>query len=303
MSTHYHCAAACAVVVLFMFLPGCQPPPYAGGNPDLKEGYTILLTIASGGGHVQQIKMMKELVEKRQGWKHLFIVHKAGRSELLWGKYATPELAEPNLKKARTPRGGQKLGPFPHAVLSELPGENVGPAEWNLLDAPGTYSVQVATYYDMPDKKYFGRKRSAVEFCRRLRKDNYEAYYYHAKVRSHVMIGTFDKSAIRVVEVPGPVKRVRNEFVDPGLRGMLRKFKYYLENGIERRIRRTVRRGGIDYFETVYVRPFAVRIPRRKGEDVREETTRVGDRQPGKTPRDSRDSWRPAAPNRRGRGF
>jgi len=302
MTTHYG-ATGCAAVVLLMFLSGCPQPPSSGADLTLKEGYTILLMTASGPQHVQRIKKLKEFVEKREGWKHLFIVHKAGRSELLWGKYPTPKSAEPNLKRAHTSPDGRRRPLFPRAVLAALPGEDVGPAEWNLLNAPGTYSVQVATYYDIPDQKYFGRKRSAVEMCRQLRKRGYEAYYYHATVRSHVMIGTFDESAIRVVEDPGPVKKVRNEYVDPGLRGLLEEFKYFLENGIERKIRRAVRRDGSDYVETIYVKPFPVRIPRKKGEDVEGEITRLGDRQPRKTPRDSRGSWRPAPPDRRLRGF
>ena len=300
MTKHLKAALCAAAGVVLLVLSGCAPPP--GADLTLKEGYTIRLQTATGPQHVPRIKNLKKLLEEKTDWKHLFIVHQSGRSELFWGKYRTPEAAEPNLKRAHGSLADRKRGPFPLAMLTSLPGEEIGPPKWNLLNAPGAYSVQVATYYDMPEKGYVGRKESAVEMCRQLRKRGHEAYYYHARVRSHVMIGTFDESAVQVVETPGQVKKVGHKIVDPALRSLLGEFKYFLENGIERRIRRLVRKEGNQYFETIYVKPFAVRIPRRKGEHVDGEIPRPGDGEPWQTSRNAKGSRRPAPSGRRPAG-
>ena len=55
----------------------------------------------------------------------------------------------------------------------------VAPPEWNLANAKGYWSLQIAAYKDSPK-----RKEAAVEAVREARKNGVEAYYYHGETTS-----------------------------------------------------------------------------------------------------------------------
>ena len=49
--------------------------------------------------HVKDAKLYQERLQKEAKWKNVFIIHKAGRSELYWGRYPSIEAAQKNLAK------------------------------------------------------------------------------------------------------------------------------------------------------------------------------------------------------------
>ncbi|MCD6365887.1 MAG: hypothetical protein J7M14_08430, partial [Planctomycetes bacterium] len=211
-------------------------------------------------------------------WKGLFLVTKSGHSELFWGRYRSIASARKNLIKAKEYRNAMGRRPFLSAITVPLPGKDVGPPEWSLLNAKGTYTLQVATYYDVPKQNYFGRKRSAVEECRKLRELGYEAYYYHGPVRSHVTIGTFGPSAIETIIENNKTKKV---YRDPRIAELRNVFPEHVINGNADVIVKLVRRDGTTFADKrkVRVKPFLVAIPRKKGPDATSQNDSAGLRQ------------------------
>jgi hypothetical protein len=215
-------------------LSGCEGErPFLGFSPvgraDKEGDWTILLlTLRDPAHHVEHADKHVQLLGEHLGWKGLFAINKAGHSELYWGRYLTPLHAQKNLKaaKAHTTQAGTK--PFAQAIVVPLPGGGGGPAEWDLRNARGTYTFLVAIFQDVPEKNYIGRKKFAVDYCRRLRKGNYEAYFHHGPPASWVTIGAFDAQAARVSQGP---KGKRVEILDPRIKAIQKDFPYLAVNG------------------------------------------------------------------------
>jgi len=152
---------------LSVLLPaGCTGGKFSFGDGQDETGdYTIMLITLSTTDHVQRIGHYKTETEKDTRWQGLFVVHKATHSTLYWGKYHTPAAARKNLKAAKSYIAPAKIPIYAAAMVIPLPGKHVGPPELDLNNAVGEYSVAVAVFYDVLDRKppYIGRKRFAVD--------------------------------------------------------------------------------------------------------------------------------------------
>jgi len=216
----------------------CQPNgeiTTGGGELGVsKDRYTILLLTLTGPDHVQLADFHLRRAKQFTGWSGLYVVNQDDHSELFWGRYPTPAAAGKNLQIAKryvAPATQQHI--YRMATIVPLPGEDIGPPEWNLKNAEGEYSYQIAVFYDIPEKQYIGRQKFAVDYCRRLREKGYEAYYCHGPHNSLVTIGTFPRTAIRTeqVAVVHPKTgdrffRERNVIADPKMRQMQKDFPH-----------------------------------------------------------------------------
>lgn len=212
------CPRRIGLLLLAGLLAGCNPfgmaPPDRSPDSDDApaaigpgEGFdtggnvTILLLALRGEDHVEAANFHLNRAREFTGWDNLFVINKEDYSGLYWGRYASREAAEPNLKRAKeyvTPIGRRV---YQRAIILPLPGKDVGPEKYNLLNARGAYSVLVAVFQDLPDRDYFGRKKRAVELCTKLRAQGKEAYFYHDTVRSGVTLGTFPADAVQTRRV------------------------------------------------------------------------------------------------------
>lgn len=226
-------AAAIAIAVL----AGCEPMSLTpdvpqGGTACGDEEWTIVLMSFWGPNHIEESERFLHNTEARTGWKNLRVIHQEGNSELQWGKYCTVPEAGADLKRARAfkaPGSGELL--YGKAMVIPLPGARVGPAEWDLAETKtGDLSVQVAVFFDVPEKNYTGRKHLAVEYCRQLRSEGYEAYFFHSTARSAVSIGLFPAKAVRRRPNTSPVQY---EILDPRMREIMIKFPKLAVNGRE----------------------------------------------------------------------
>ena len=130
------------------------------------------------------------------GWDGVFVINKAAQSELYWGRYRSGEQARKNLATAKAHRAETGIKPFGKATVVTLPGKDIGPPEWNLRNCPAAYTLLVAVFTNDPARNYIGRRKFAVDYCRRVREGGYEGYFYHGPVVSHVTIGAFGESAV-----------------------------------------------------------------------------------------------------------
>lgn len=251
-----------ACMTVLVGCPSSQGPHY---DNDPGGGYTILLTAFSSQNHNSNAKYTRDAL-KAGGWKDLMVVHKDGHSELLWGNYATMPAGRGDLQEARayTSRNGVK--PFARARMIAVPGQDVGPPGWKLAAAEGTYTVVVACYYDVPKESFRGRRRRAVEFCKYLRDKGSDAYYHHGPVKSYITVGALGESAVQTIQSENKVQTVVSEEV----RAIIRKNPIFHENGNEKILlyKALPAPGEQLWRRRVVARPYPVKIPRRRGEDM-----------------------------------
>jgi len=201
-------------------------------TPDLTQDrdgeYTILLQAFGGPDHVKSAKHYRTGTENRTDWAGLFLVHKADRSQLFWGRYASEENAERNLAKARQweAPNGQRI--YARAIVVRVPGkDDIGPPEWNLRNVTGEHTVVVGEFHNLPAEglrpAYNKRREDAVKYCRELRGAGEEAYFYHGPAKSLVCIGTFGSGIYKQREDPDTgkilvylddprIKRIQEEY-------------------------------------------------------------------------------------------
>lgn len=213
--------------------PGGGAGVSAGGGRDDTESrpYTILLcALTDPETHVADAERYRKTLTEKVGWKDLFVVHKGGRSELFWGRYRSGEAkeAQDNLKTAKAYRTKDGIPLFVKAIVYPIPGKEIGPKEWNLKGAKGEHSLLVAVFKDDPERNYVGRRRFAVQYCRRLRQHRYEAYFHHGPVNSHVTIGAFGHKAIRIQKTPTGQKLY---ILDPAIKQLQKDFPLLAING------------------------------------------------------------------------
>lgn len=221
------------------------------------EKQTILLQLFEGPDHVSRAVSQQNYLTETLKWNDVYVVHDDDHSMLYMGNYPDVQSAQSDLVKAKTFRMANGLQPFIKAIVITKPGSGEeGPPEWNLKNAKGCYSVLVDIQYDVPQTGYYGRKQRAVMDCRNLRKQGYEAYYFHGPYKSGVAVGTFPKEAIKTVKIKATHPVTHNEFevekevvVDPKMKQIFRDFPellicgntekdmevYYDENGHAKR--------------------------------------------------------------------
>lgn len=122
--------------------------------------------------------------------------------------------------------------PFRLAQLEPLPAEEIGDAAWDLRNADGYWSLNVAVFYNTGEMR--ARRQAAVDYCKLLREQGHEAYFHHGQVNSSVCVGAFPKGAIEqqsradpVTGIPTTVSRI----VDERMLETQKKFPHNLENG------------------------------------------------------------------------
>lgn len=247
-----------SLILLSCVAVGCTDP----GD----EGFTILLQTTRGPRHIQNATFVVDALEK-DGWDGVYAVIKDGRTELFWGKYRSVESAHGDLLDAKKYRNVNGFTPFVGALIMPRPGKALGPPEWNLFNAKGEYTVLVATFFNVPRKDFFQRKQVVVDLCREYRKQGHEAYYYHGPTKSHVTVGAFPESAIRVTNTD---RTVRVVFRDERIKTIIDHFKELVVNYYAQVSHVTIRKPGPNFGKREMRRssPYLTRIPKRENETI-----------------------------------
>ena len=191
-----------------------------------EAAYTIYLRDFTRPDHVFAAERTKEqtaaaLADMGMSGRDLYVVSGERRSVLYYGYYKTfdPELDRREAAKAQGDReafermvmtntAGDKIKAFPRAVFQALERPDpAAPAEWDLKNANGFWTVAIATYTDVAL-----RKRAAVESVAEARRRGVEAYYHHDEVYSYVCIGTWPRGAIKEGQSSSTLAR---DHIDP----------------------------------------------------------------------------------------
>lgn len=178
-------------------------------GPVIPKGarFTIFCESFTGDDHVQRSTEMKNILMANARVKGWYVIHKDGQSTIYHGYYsefdvanAADSAAEKEADRAQNEKKLVEALPnplnkdqrlFPRALFVSLDSPDPdAPAEWNLVNTRGYWSVEIAAYSG------FERKQAAVESVREARKMNIPAYYYHGPSYSSVCIGAWPQAAV-----------------------------------------------------------------------------------------------------------
>jgi len=264
---------------LAVLMTGCAPPD--AGNDE----YRILLHTWNGPDHAKKAAAAKDAAE-RDGWTDLAMVGKQNATELYMGRYTSSETAEADLNRALTyTRRDAQI--FPRARTILLPGKDIGPPEWNLLNVHPryVYTVVIMSYHDDEKDNYFGRRQRAVDACRKLRNEGEQAYFHHGPKHSVVCVGLFKVNSVRVrrVDAPGPggtrSGKVEQRIPTPEVRAVLERYPKIYDNDthVKMEVATAAKPEGVDLrsaprpgqgssygtMKTFYAQSYVISIPRR----------------------------------------
>lgn len=177
-----------------------DPKPTARATEaDAEPKWTILCAVFSGQDHAAQARAAKDYVSKLSGLRGFYLIQSADRTELNFGQY--PDLDEraktdrETLARLTNAANNDKV--FRAVLLQPLDGDDpVAPKEWDLKQAKGYWSLQIASFRDDPK-----RKQAAVDLVNKYRKDGFEAFYHHGPLISSVCIGAYPINAVNCEEV------------------------------------------------------------------------------------------------------
>lgn len=228
--------------------------------------WTIFCAAVGGENHSAQAKATRDQLIRTTGLRDFYVVSGENESTLYYGFYRSISEEEDKREAARAKADCKALSVLNNAasgrrmfagvfLVSLDAADPPAPAEWNLVNAKGHYSLQIGVYKDNPR-----RKEAAVEAVREARAQGIQAYYYHGPTASSVCVGTWpadavqqegdtrsrDPGAVPMLLPQGinvssnartvdgkPVEVVRPKLVvrDPTLEELVRKYPYQLING------------------------------------------------------------------------
>jgi hypothetical protein len=191
-------------------MPDLQPQGVmAPGSKDKSQAiaipagaqWTIYCQAMGGVMHVEQANALKAQLLAKSGMKDWYVIHQNSQSVLYYGFYKSIDQSDPK-ESARAHadqqriqemvnQSGERLFPSSFFVEVTTP-DPPAPAEWNLTNASGYWSLQIAAYKDSPKRKQY-----AVDAVREARKEGIPAYFYHGDTISSVCIGAWPRSAVQ----------------------------------------------------------------------------------------------------------
>lgn len=179
--------------------------PQADAKPSGPPGsarWTLYCQAIGGPAHVEQANNAKSELVRMTGLKDWYVIHQEGQSVIYYGFYRAIDESEDRKDAARAQSdrklvdglvdtAGNKI--FSRCFFVEVSAPDPqAPPEWNLINADGYWSLQIAAYKDSPQ-----RKQAAVEAVRAARAQKVPAYYYHGETTSSVCIGVWPRNAVR----------------------------------------------------------------------------------------------------------
>ncbi len=164
--------------------------------------FTIYCLDFTGPNHAAVAEQVRKQVEEVSGLKDFYLVRGESRTVLYHGFYSTFEASVDRREAQRAQQHRERLESlvdargakiFPRTVFEPLERPDPpAPAEWDLRNASGHWTLLVATYTD-PVRG----KQAAVDSVRDARQQGLEAFYLFKDSQSHVCVGTWPIDAIR----------------------------------------------------------------------------------------------------------
>lgn len=252
--------AGLLALLVVLLVSGCETGSSGGGNgaaptlfgpAPIEEPWAIRCITLNGPERFRYAKRYEELLKqvKELDPKLVQVFHDESSSTVYYGRYR--RIWDPATGKATYEPDHQRdlqfiqtlafsdssVWPFKLASMSALPVGGAERPEWELRNAKGVWSLQVAVFYN--SEQMNSRKQAALEYCKILRDEGYEAYYHHGTANSSVTIGAFPREAIQTIQkdvgvdpaTGESVLSVQSKIVDKRMLDLQRKFPNNTENG------------------------------------------------------------------------
>ncbi|MBN1844310.1 MAG: hypothetical protein JW810_01420 [Sedimentisphaerales bacterium] len=152
-----------------------------------------------------------------------------GRLTVNYGHFDDIDKAERELERVRSLYSQLGLGPsnLQFSYLRELPQPDPpAPQEWNLPFSGCSYTLEMAVFFNVPEKGYFNRKADAVQAVRNLRAEGKQAYFLHGPQASWVYVECLPPT---IFQRSGDDGQVHNS-LSPLVNALRKKYQYH-ENG------------------------------------------------------------------------
>lgn len=163
--------------------------------------WTIGLGRFDGADHRERAERARKQLAARTGFSDLWVSDEGNSSMLYAGHYPSPQdkQARTDLAQWQRLRASGKIR-LPAAMLvpiTQSPTTAESPSNLDLRSAAsrGLYTLQIGFYDDVTGKTDEYRQ-AAEQAAAALRKDGYQAFYYHGPNRSMITIGVFGPEAL-----------------------------------------------------------------------------------------------------------
>ena len=179
---------------------------------------------------VQTAQALQQRAGKLLNSKDVWLEYDQGGISVNYGHFDrnTPNSqARQELKRVVGVYESMQAGDYQFCYIKEIvPPDPPAPVEWNLLESGCIFSLEIATYYDVPEKGYFNRKADAVQAVRNLRDQGEEAYFVHGRFESRIYVSCLPATAVQLQEVGNQ----RQVVLSPLVELLRRKYQFH-ENG------------------------------------------------------------------------
>ena len=186
---------------------GAKKPKADAGAPAKDDSsapkdaqFTLYCQAIGGLDHVGRANMAKNDLVRTSGLKDWYVIHSDAESVIYYGFYRCINDPKDKKETARAQNDLKQITGLADAQGNKIFGQCLfveitspdptAPAEWDLRNADGFWSLEIAVYKDSPQ-----RKQAAVDAVREARKQGVPAYYFHGPTASSVCIGTWPRDA------------------------------------------------------------------------------------------------------------
>ena len=182
---------------------GCGPGPdpdrptgagldRLGSSADLRGRFTIVLAQYSGPDRIERARLLQARAVRILDRDDIWLYDEQDVLSVNYGHFKTNS---PNGKAQRQYAQVRKLYPQLNSgqfqcFIAPIPQPDpAAPLDWALLNSNCAYTLEIAAYYDVPEKDYFDRKADAVLAVKQLRESGQTAYFAHGRFESRVYVG------------------------------------------------------------------------------------------------------------------
>jgi hypothetical protein len=203
-----HRFIAVIVLAVSLMLGAKKRPEPAAADPSAPPAdaqWTIYCQAVAGPDHVARANALKEQLIEVTHLKPWHVIHQEDQSVLYYGYYKTINDPKDKKETTRAKNDRQTIADLKDAAGNKVFGAAMfvevsapdpqAPPQWDLRNAPGYWSVEIAMYKEHPQ-----RKQAAIDTVRDARAQGVDAYYYHGPTASSVCIGAWPKEAVREQE-------------------------------------------------------------------------------------------------------
>jgi hypothetical protein len=237
-------ALACTLVAALFISSGCNggggsvrgDPGYgtgsggAGPSTAAKKGrFTIVLAQYIDYEREQKAQQLQARAKRVLNRDDVWFEYEQPRLSVNYGHFQKYNDAQKELQRTRKLYPQLGLGPqnLQFCYLKEIPQPDPpAPEDWHILNSGCAYTLEMAVFFNVPEKEYFNRKADAVEAVKNLRAEGKQAYYMHGPQASWVYVECLAPTIFRRIEVNGKFY----SSLDPQVNALLKKYQYH-ENG------------------------------------------------------------------------